>query len=339
MPDFCQPRAVLMLVLAGLLLALLLALTGSIGLEQFWIRLGAAGLMIETVVLASCLLLCAGRNLLGRLPAGQAYFLIFITIQILTAGFSWLALRWFIAPGTLPLPDDAGLWIGRNVLISAVASLLLLRYLILHRQWIQQVRAEAQARMNELQARIRPHFLFNTLNTIASLIHAKPDQAEQATLDLADLMRTGLKLETTHSLADELELVRGYLRIEALRLGDRLQLKWELDENLPLELQLPPLLLQPLVENAILHGIARSAEGGLLEIKGKRIRFQRIHLTVSNPIDQENRQTSSGSGSALDNIRQRLALAFVEGYGLETRISEGRFQAELTLPTNKGIPD
>ncbi|MGB0514985.1 MAG: sensor histidine kinase [Wenzhouxiangellaceae bacterium] len=329
LPDFCRPQAVLLLVLLGLLLAILLVLAEHGLAPGFWLRLGLNGIMIEAVVLASSFLLCAGRPVLLRMPPRVALAVIFLFIQVLTALCSWVALQWFLLPGATTDALAGRIWIARNVLISVIASLVFLRYLILHRHWLEQVRAEAEARLNALQARIRPHFLFNTLNTIASLVRSRPDDAEQAVLDLSDLLRTGLRNDSWHTLADELELVRGYLRIEAQRLGRRLTIDWAIPDDLPLDQNLPALLVQPLVENAIVHGIARRADGGRLRLDGQRERG-RWRLRVTNPIGES--EAEPGHRMALSNIRQRIELAYEDQARLRTRVVDGEFIAELTLP-------
>ncbi|MFW5816055.1 MAG: sensor histidine kinase, partial [Wenzhouxiangella sp.] len=198
--------------------------------------------------------------------------------------------------------------------------------------WRDQITADSDFRLGALQARTRPHFLFNILNTISSLIQEQPVTAENATLDLADLMRTGLRAKGEHFVSEEIDLVRRYLRLEGLRLGSRLKVEWALDADFPLSEKLPPLLLQPLIENAIVHGISRRAEGGTLRIEGKRIRFGRIRFTVTNPLADPDSRPAEGNNTALENIRQRLALAYEERYGLKTRIEDGHFIAELTIP-------
>ena len=180
--------------------------------------------------------------------------------------------------------EGSAWFILRNTLISLLASLALVRYLVLQQRWKQQVAAESRARLDALQASIRPHFLFNALNTIASLVHDKPDEAEQATLDLSDLLRSGFRSGATHSLSEEIELSAGYLRLEALRLGDRLEVDWEVDERLPLERQVPALLLQPLVENAIVHGIARRVDGGCVTVRCEMAGWGRVRFVITNPL-------------------------------------------------------
>jgi len=339
LPDFCQPRAVFILVLLGLLLALLLALAGRSDFSNFWSALGLTALMVESIVLAACLLLCACRGMLARLPASAAFATIFLVIQILVVGASWFAAHYFLfhdGPG----PRSAGAeWIVRNLLISLIASLVFVRYLVLHRQWQIQVRAEAGARLDALQARIRPHFLFNTLNTIASLLKTRPDDAEQAVLDLADLLRTGLKTNATHTLGEELELVRGYLRIESQRLGDRLRIDWQISDSLPLNQTIPALLIQPLVENAVVHGIALLPDGGRLCISGKSESARSWAIRVENPRPTQKSQNETatvGNQMALDNIRQRLHLAYGDLAALATRATPDSFNTELRVPVTAG---
>jgi two-component system sensor histidine kinase AlgZ len=183
-----------------------------------------------------------------------------------------------------------------------------------------------------LQARIHPHFLFNTLNTIASLIRNHPENAEQAVLDLADLLRSALTQRDTLTLNEELELTRRYLAIESLRLGDRLQVDWRLDSDLPLDLPIPALLLQPLVENAIQHGVQCLSEGGTLTIQlEKRATALRITVINPQPASLDDRH-ESGQRMAQDNIRQRLQLAYETLDPLVISETPDRYQVTLTLP-------
>eukprot|EP01031_Cornospumella_fuschlensis_P016430 gene16430-20080_t len=146
-------------------------------------------------------------------------------------------------------------------------SALLLRYFFLQSQWRRQQQAELRARIESLQARIRPHFLFNSLNSIASLVVIDPYKAEQAVLDLSDLFRASLaKPGTLVSWAEELELSKRYLSIEQYRLGERLQLDWQVDD-VPDDLPIPQLTLQPLLENALIYGIQPRIEGGLVRVE------------------------------------------------------------------------
>jgi len=325
------------LVLLGLLLALLLTLSGARAFEEFWISLGLTAMMVECVVIASSLLLCTARKWLMRLPAAVSIGAIFGVIQVITVAFSILAISLF--PALLFGLSDGGAWgwVARNLMISLIASLVFVRYLALYRQWRIQVRAEANARLDALQARIRPHFLFNSLNTVASLIRTRPADAEESLLDLSDLLRTGLRPGASHALADELELVRGYLRIESQRLGDRLRVDWRIADDLPLDQQIPALLLQPLVENAIVHGIAGLPEGGRLRIVARAVDGGRWCLRVENPWPGDREMpaasgTNGGNQMALDNIRQRLELAYGDRASLKIDRTADLFSAEIRVP-------
>ncbi|MCC5865116.1 MAG: histidine kinase [Wenzhouxiangella sp.] len=232
--------------------------------------------------------------------------------------------------------EEPGWLLLRYILIAMLLSLIFSRLLVLQQRWRSQTEAEARARLDALQARIRPHFLFNALNAIAELIHEQPDAAEEALLDLSDLLRIGLGTEVRHSLSEELALIRGYLRIEALRLGDKLRVEWLLPERLPDELQLPPLVLQPLVENAVIHGVAARADGGELLIRAQRISFRRLRFEIENPMPGARESADRpGHGTALENIRQRLALAYEERASLKTWEHDGKFHAALTVPLDQ----
>lgn len=333
LPDFCQPQAVLLVVLLGLLLSMLIALAGGLG-SGFWLQLGMAALFVESVVLAASLVLCTLRAWLSARSASFAYVAIVLVIQGLVLAATILGAR--LVPLDLAVPDfslpAAAL---RNALIGAIATLVLLRFLSLHREWQRQVRAEATAQLAALQARIRPHFLFNALNTIASLVRSRPEQAENAVLDLSDLLRTGLADESEHSLGKELELVRGYLRIEGLRLGARLGVDWQIADDAPLDARLPALLIQPLIENAVVHGIARLADGGELRIEVARDARSRWRVVIENPLPPADEPGATGGHRiALDNVRKRMELAFAEEGRCRVDQDDHRFRIELAGPVN-----
>lgn len=328
LPDLCTTWSVLLLVLVGMVVALIFALAGTASPDSFWLNFGLSILFVQWVVLVSAAFICAFKRLFADIASkamGWAVFFVIPTVSLFAS---------FIVVNFLPLGAAGGsAWfVTRNVLVSLLASLALVRYLVLQQRWKQQVAAEARARLDALQASIRPHFLFNSLNTIASLVHDKPDEAEQATLDLSDLIRIGLKPGAMHSLGEELALVQGYLRLESLRLGERLEVDWSLDERVPLERQVPALLFQPLVENAIVHGIARRPEGGCVQVSCDMIGWGRVRFVVTNPLAETSARPAESNRMALDNIRQRLALAWEEGAKLKTRREDGHFRVELTVP-------
>jgi len=213
---------------------------------------------------------------------------------------------------------------------------LALRYFHIAGEWRSSVELEAHARVRALQARIRPHFLFNSMNTIASLTRSDPQRAEAAVEDLADLFRANLRDARGHiALKDELEIARIYQRIEQLRLGDRLRVDWQVD-TLPMQAQVPCLLIQPLIENAVYHGIEPLPDGGTISVLGE-CDGEFIKLTISNPISSDpsvinQAKRHQGNGIALDNIRQRLELAWPNQAQVELNQNESSYKVELYFP-------
>ena len=184
-----------------------------------------------------------------------------------------------------------------------------------------------QARLDSLRTRIRPHFLFNTLNSIASLIMSRPQAAEQAVEDLAELFRASLKENhKTTVVRDEIHLTRLYLGIEELRLGERLEVQWHVDQN-ALDAPMPTLVLQPLVENAVYHGISRLPDGGCVDIQIAR-KGDQLTASVSNPVSGNSR-TSAGNKMALPNVAQRLQAIYGADATLEVFPTEAFFRVEL----------
>ncbi len=185
--------------------------------------------------------------------------------------------------------------------------------------------------MAALQARIRPHFLFNSLNSIAGLIPEDPDAAERAVEDLAGLFRASLRDPSAEiELGAELDLCRQYLAIESHRLGDRLTVDWQL-EDLPLRETVPPLLLQPLVENAVYHGIQLRPEGGAVTIR-LRCEGDDVIATVTNPLAPTGAVAVQGNQMALQNIRERLRAWAGDRARLDTERRADCFVATLRLP-------
>jgi two-component system sensor histidine kinase AlgZ len=220
----------------------------------------------------------------------------------------------------------------RNIAVGFIVSSLALRYFYVSAEWKRSIELEALARIRALQARIRPHFLFNSMNTIASLTRTHPDRAEQAVEDLADLFRASLaEADTMISLKEELEIARTHERIERLRLGDRLRVVWNIND-LPQRASVPSLIVQPLLENAVYHGIEMLPAGGTVTITGRLIERQ-IEIEVRNPIpSQAGYGEREGNRMALENIRQRLELAWPGRARVDTRQEGSEFSARLIFP-------
>jgi two-component system, LytTR family, sensor histidine kinase AlgZ len=187
-----------------------------------------------------------------------------------------------------------------------------------------------EARLQALQARIRPHFLFNSLNAVLALIRRDPKRAERALEDLADLFRT-LMSDVRHfvRLADEIALLERYAEIEQLRLGERLRITWEID-GAPANALLPPLVLQPLLENAVYHGVEPGTEAGDVLVHIER-RGNRVLARIENPYVEAEVQRA-GNRMALDNIRERLQLFFDAEARISTQAAGGRYRVEIEIP-------
>jgi two-component system sensor histidine kinase AlgZ len=235
-----------------------------------------------------------------------------------------------------PTAQDVGFTLTRNLAVAAILVGLALRYFYLHYESDLHLKVQATARLQALQARIRPHFLFNSMNTIASLTHGQPDLAEQAIENLSDLFRASLAAESSISLQQELELTRSYIDLESLRLGERLEVNWHLPEQEP-SLNLPALTLQPLVENAIYHGIEPLSSGGSIDIRIEPCAHN-IKISISNPVvpKQQERQ-QQGNRMALENIRERLDLAFSGTASMSVNESETRYTVQLKIPMTEAV--
>ena len=206
-------------------------------------------------------------------------------------------------------------WLLRNLLVATVLAGIVLRYFYLQQQLRLQEKLELQARLDSLRARIRPHFLFNTMNSIASLIMSRPEAAEQAVEDLSELFRVSLQEgQRPTTVADELRLCELYLGIEKLRLGAKLQVQWQV-ETAVRDQPMPSLVLQPLVENAVYHGISQLPEGGTISI-AVHLSAGVVRVSVDNPMPGQSAHTE-GHHMALANIEQRLLVLYGAGARLE----------------------
>ena len=332
LPDFCTNRVAFVMVLLAELFALVLALHETDKVGEFWNQLALISLFVQWVVLGVATTLCACKRWLNRLGSIAAALTVLALALLITLLFS-IAGWWFLEPRPDLLENPTSLFplLARNLATSSIITLIALRYFYVQHQWQRHVEAEARARLQALQARIHPHFLFNALNTIASLIRSQPDRAEQAVLDLADMLRSALSYQERITLEAEIELTRRYLAIESLRLGERLQVDWQLDEELPLDLSTPALLLQPLAENAIHHGIQALPEGGILTIRIER-QTRALRITVANPRPAGEASSRHGHGIAQQNIRQRLQLAYDAPNPLEITETPGYYQIAFSIP-------
>lgn len=320
-------------VMVGELLAFVLTLAPFAVDSGRWSQLSIISLFVQWVGLSSAAALCGARHWLGQLKEYSAATVSYALLLLVTLVLSEVAYRialltgfgWDVAPH---MHTELLL---RNLAISAVVNAVALRYFYVQHQWERQIKAESRARVDALQARIRPHFLFNSLNTIASLTRSDPVLAEEAVEDLADVFRQSLAdAGQLVTLDEELELSRRYLRIEQLRLADRLQMAWDIGA-LPGDALILPLSLQPLLENAIYHGIEPRAEGGTVHVRGQR-EGQTLILSIENPLPQSPATSRDGHGMALENTRLRFEGLYGEHASLRTTHDAQTFRAELRFP-------
>ena len=331
LPDFCSIRWVFAVVLSAELLAVILSLAALKEGDDFLQELSLISLMTQWITLLTAALLCLCKTQLQRLPSHLALLSawgLLMLVSLLIGGVP-LWLDETLLPGLTPRP---ALLLLKTQGIAAIVGLVAVHYLYLLARWKQQTVAENSARLQALNSRIRPHFLFNSMNSIASLTRTDPGKAEELVENLADLFRASLgSVERTSSLAEELELARQYLSIEGLRLADRLRVTWDL-EGLPEHALLPPLTLQPLLENAVYHGIEPAAGGGAIIITG-RYRKHRLNLSIRNSLPQHAQPTHrEGNRLALENIRQRLSGLYDDAASLTESRVDGDYQVRIVIP-------
>ncbi len=290
-----------------------------------WLGLVAAGSSVALpAVLAWLLALCALKRPLAAAPT-TAQWLAAIGFGALV---TWAAAR-FIA---VLLADAYSAGLGALVGIGppiAGAAMAAAIFVWLRLRAKATLPAETTARLAELQSRIRPHFLFNTLNTALTLVRLDPARAEGVLEDLAELFRVAISESAESvSLSEEVELAQRYLDIEQARFGSRLHVSWELDPEAG-SARVPPLLLQPLVENAVHHGVEPSAEGGVIRIRTK-VKLGRAVLSIANSVPAA--PSRPGNGMALKNVRERLRLMHDVAAQFDTRLEADVFRVQIVVP-------
>src|SRR6266404_5661425 len=319
LPDFRNLAVMARVLVAVNGLAIAGALYATNAFAPAFDRFMYAAAFLEPLLLLELIVLFGASGSLGRLRYWVGCVAV-VAIVTLIAGMYHGAVRAFVGDAVPSLP--------RTLAITVLAAASLLAYFRLHTKAFSP--ALAEARLQALQARIRPHFLFNSLNAVLSLMRRDPKRAERSLEDLADLFRT-LMADARQfvRLADEIALLERYADIEQLRLGERLRITWELDAA-PSDALLPPLVLQPLLENAVYHGVEPATGAGDVLVRIER-RGDRVLATIENPYLETGGQRA-GNRMALDNIRERLALFFDAEARLETRIGNGRYRVDIEIP-------
>lgn len=336
-PDLCRGQGLLgLLVIAGLL-ALLITLVRSDIFAFDFVSLGKISLEIFSIALLSAIFLCQGRRFLISLSLPQIaqinYFLVLLAAAICAALaelWSNYALRglWRVDP----------LWVINTVVIAAIPAGAILWLFYLQHRLRQQQSASQESRIEALQSKIRPHFLFNSMNSLASLIRIDANKAEQTLENLCDLFRYALHDGTCGvSLQLEVDACKKYLQIEKLRLAERLRYDWQIEADLS-EISVPALILQPLIENAVFHGIQPALKGGSLKIRIYR-HGQWVCIDIVNSLEAQRTQgykKHPGHNLAVKNLRHRLNAFFNQQAELQETVKQNHYHTRMRFKPTEG---
>ena len=321
LPNFCNLGVMLRILVIVNAMAFAAAMIKAPDFAAVWRELLEIALIVQPILLLSLLLLCLFNKPLRGLSYRQGVVALLALELAITAGVYKFFLQPFFIGGEIGT-------LLRYALLCLMVSGVLLSYFYMRSRILSP--AIGEARLQALQARIRPHFLFNSINAVLSLMRAEPQRAEQALENMADLFRVLMadNRQLTR-LENEVKLSRQYLELEQLRLGERLQVAWHI-EKMPGDALIPPLVLQPLLENAVYHGIEPSIQPGEININIYRNRDQ-VHLVLRNPYQRDG-DHHSGNKMALANIRERLALHFDVEARLDTQVSDTSYQVHIIVP-------
>ncbi len=328
LPSFRNLGTVLRIVLMVNGIALLGALMQASTLSGLQDSLVQGSALLQPALLSSLLALYLLDPVLARAPYWQGAVMASAAVAVITVMMDMLG------GDLISAHIDGGAFrYTRHALASLAVSSMLLVYFRLRAQVLFPAKHEAL--LQALQARIRPHFLFNTINAVLSIVRTDPKRAETALEDMADLFRTAMvEPHELVALRDEIELARKYLAIEELRLGERLKVCWD-TQAVPEDAQIPPLVLQPLLENAVYHGIEPLPQGGSIDVRLYVVR-DGLHLEVSNPAPAAAASRGSGNKMALSNIRERLALLFDVEAQYQVDRDASHYHVHILIPYVKG---
>ena len=336
LPDFCAAGTILVILLVAELVAIVLTLASSEP-GTFLTELSKMSMFVLWLALLGTAVMCRIRPWAEKQGNTQAFVICFVVLEVMCLALAEVTYRLTVRFGQAVIIDDthAG-FVASTFAISSIVIALAMRYLYVSSEWRRSIVLEAQARISALRALIRPHFLFNSMNTIASLTRSNPKQAEEAVEDLADLLRANLgatKDRTT--LKEELEVAAIYQRIEKLRLGDRLSVRWDVAE-LPMRALIPSLTIQPLLENAIYHGIELLPDGGEVNVSGRRIDDD-LRISIRNPVAPNQARKIAGNKMAMANIRQRFELAYGNRAKVDVEETDSDYSVQLQFPYEENV--
>ena len=344
LPEFCNGWVVFNVVVIAEMLAIVITLVTRRIFETPLHDLLYISILVQWIALGCTAALCYTRKYLNRLPNLRALIMAYLMMLCVTwlVGEGSLWLLWFLGKTNTAYPEWHVYFHIQNLSVSAVVAAIALRYFLAKHELKQRTLSEAKARLQALQSRIRPHFVFNSLNIIASLTRSDPSKAEDAIEDMADLFRMMLNEdENLVPVKKEIEIAKKYFNLEALRLDNRLHAEWDIGK-FPRKAIIPVLTLQPLLENAIRHGIEPIPEGGNITVRLWE-QNDSIHIRISNPIaklkgSSKVKDLYGSHDQALENIRKRFLSHYGDDASLETTKEKGRFTVSVNLPLRGDKP-
>ncbi|MFQ5935053.1 MAG: sensor histidine kinase [Acidiferrobacterales bacterium] len=336
LPDFCHGWIVFNVVIIAEMLAIVITLVvpRHIISPHILQNLLLISIFVQWIALSGTAVLCITRKYLNRLPRiqalGAAYLLLLGTTWLVTEATIWLL--WFTDEISSPRPQWVAHLLVVTITIAAFVYALLLRYLVAKHELKQRTQSEERTRIRAMLSRIRPHFVFSSMNIIASLIRSDPAKAESAIEDIADLFRMMLNQdEMLVPLKNELDLAQKYLMIEGLRLDNRLSVNWDVGK-FPRKAAMPVLTLQPLLENAIRHGIEPVSTGGVITVRLWE-HENRIYIRIVNPIPKARmRKVDDSHSMSLEDIRLRFHNHYGDAAMLEYGKEANQFAVTAILP-------
>jgi two-component system sensor histidine kinase AlgZ len=321
LPSFCNLGVMLRSMVAVNVLLAAAAVIRAPSLEAVPVQMLAFAAFGEPMLILSLVALCAARPWLVKLGYGAAYAVIAAFEVALAWGFHQLAGQLAFMGERMPFLQLAAI----TVFVAGIS----LAYFDFRMRALSP--AVAEARIQALQARIRPHFLYNSINAVLSLMRSDARRAERALEDLADLFRVLMADNRTLApIANEVELARQYLALEELRLGERLRVSWKI-EGMPSDALVPPLILQPLVENAVYHGIEPSEAGGEIVID-VGLAGKQLVMELRNPVPSGGARHAAGNKMAIVNIRERLQLHFDAEASMRSEVKDGTYHVTIRMP-------
>jgi two-component system sensor histidine kinase AlgZ len=319
-------RGVLASLVVSQVIAFVLAFSPNVE-GDIWLRLGVISLFLHLIVLTSTSTLYFCKAFLQKQTQfiQLAYF--FIVFIASTTVFSVLFSHFAF---DIENNEQLVFFVLRNSVIVFLLAALFVEFLLIYFEKEQQTKALSRAELNALQARIRPHFLYNSLNTAAELTHHNPGAAEHAILALAALSQAAMRSGQSVLLEDEITLSKQYVALETWRFGERLQVDWQIPDEIP-ALNIPCLTLQPLIENAVYHGVETSEAGATITVE-LHITTGYITVIVSNPTTVTVTKKRPHNGMALDNIRQRLNIYYKNKANLTITNKNKVFRVKVVIP-------